>query len=379
MFERNTDQDLFAETTRKFLETECPPTTLRELGRTDRGFDPSVWRRGAELGWTSLIVPEDAGGGSISESGILDLVLLAYEFGAHAAPGPLHPSNLVAAALGRWGSDAQRSGPLASILSGDSIGTWGIFEPAPFDELGQVELRAEDDGGDVVLTGVKSPVESALEADHLLVTARHNGGLSHLLVPSGTTGVTIVPLNGVDMTRRFAEVHFDGARVPTAASVGEPSDGKSAMNWLIDLAVIMQLAEMVGTMQWAFDTTLEWTFNRYSFGRPLASYQEIKHRFADMKMWLEASYAITDAAAKAFDVDADNRGAVVSAGKSYVGRYGGELLQDCLQLHGGIGITFDHDLHLFLRRVTTNIPLYGSPAQHALRICEFLEAKAGAR
>ena len=141
----------------------------------------------------------------------------------------------------------------------------------------------------------------------------------------------------------------------------------------------MQLAEMVGTMQWAFDTTLEWTFNRYSFGRPLASYQEIKHRFADMKMWLEASYAITDAAAKAFDVDADNRGAVVSAGKSYVGRYGGELLQDCLQLHGGIGITFDHDLHLFLRRVTTIIPLYGSPAQHALRICEFLEAKAGAR
>jgi alkylation response protein AidB-like acyl-CoA dehydrogenase len=379
MFERNTDQDLFAETTRKFLETECPSTKLRELGRTDGGFDPDLWRRGAELGWTSLVVPEDAGGGSISESGVLDLVLLAYEFGAHAAPGPLQPANLVAAALGRWGTDEHRSGPLASILSGESIGSWAIFEPAPFDGLGLVELRAEDDGGDVVLNGIKSPVESALQADHLLVTARHNGGLGHFLVPSDTAGVTITPLEGVDMTRRFAQVRFDGARVSADAAVGDPSDGKTAMDWLIDLAVVMQLAEMVGTMQWAFDITLEWTFNRYSFGRPLASYQEIKHRFADMKMWLEASYAITDAAAKAFDTNADNRTAVVSSGKSYVGRYGGEMLQDCLQLHGGIGITFDHDLHLFLRRVTTDIPLYGSPTQHAQRICEFLETKEGKR
>jgi alkylation response protein AidB-like acyl-CoA dehydrogenase len=379
MFERNTDQDLFAETTRKFLETECPPTKLRELGRTDQGFEPSVWLRGAELGWTSLVVPEAAGGGSISESGIRDLVLLAYEFGLHAAPGPLQPTNLVAAALGRWGSDEQLAGPLASILSGESIGTWAIFEPAPVDGLGQVELRAEDDGDHVVLTGTKSPVESALQADHLLVTARHRDGVSHFLVPRDTAGVSIVPLQGVDMTRRFAEVRFDGARVPATAVVGAPGEGAAALDWLIDLAVIMELAEMVGTMQWAFDTTLEWTFNRYSFGRPLASYQEIKHRFADMKMWLEASYAITDAAAKAFDADADNRRAVVSAGKSYVGRNGGELLQDCLQLHGGIGVTFDHDMHLFLRRITTDIPLYGTPAQHARRICEFLEAKEGAR
>jgi alkylation response protein AidB-like acyl-CoA dehydrogenase len=379
MFERNTDQDLFAETTRKFLETECPPTKLRELGSTDPGFETAVWLRGAELGWTSLVVPETAGGGSISESGIRDLVLLAFEFGLHAAPGPLQPTNLVAAALGRWGSDEQRAGPLASILSGESIGTWALFEPAPADGLGQVELRAEDDGDQVVLTGTKSPVESALQADHLLVTARHRDGVSHFLVPSDTPGVTIVPLQGVDMTRRFAEIRFDGARVPATAIVGPAGDGANAMDWLIDLAVIMELAEMVGTMQWAFDTTLEWTFNRYSFGRPLASYQEIKHRFADMKMWLEASYAITDAAAKAFDADADNRRAVVSAGKSYVGRNGGELLQDCLQLHGGIGITFDHDMHLFLRRITTDIPLYGTPAQHARRICEFLEAKEGAR
>jgi alkylation response protein AidB-like acyl-CoA dehydrogenase len=151
------------------------------------------------------------------------------------------------------------------------------------------------------------------------------------------------------------------------------------MEWLGDLAVVMQLGEMVGAMQWGFDTTLDWAFNRYSFGRPLASYQEIKHRFADMKMWLEASYAITDVAARALDADAENRPAVVSAAKSYVGRNGGELLQDCVQLHGGIGVTFDHDLHLFLRRVTADIALFGTPAQHEVRISRLLEAKEGAR
>jgi alkylation response protein AidB-like acyl-CoA dehydrogenase len=379
MFERNADQDLFAETTRKFLEAECPSPKLRELGSTESGFDSELWRRGAELGWTSLVVPEEAGGGSVSGSGGLDLVVLAYEFGTHAAPGPLQATNLVAAALGRWGSDDQRSGPLASILSGDSIGTWALFEPSPHDGLGQIEMVAEDDGDHVVLNGIKSPVESALHAQHLLVTARHRSGVSHFLVPHDAAGVSIVGLQGVDMTRRFAEVHFDHVRVPIADGLGEPGDGQAALDWLIDLAVVMQLAEMVGTMQWAFDTTLEWAFNRFSFGRPLASYQEIKHRFADMKMWLEGSYAIAASAAKALDEDATDRPAVVSAGKSYIGRNGGELLQDCLQLHGGIGVTFDHDMHLFLRRVTTDIPLYGTPAQHARRICDFLEAKEGTR
>jgi len=375
MFERSPDQDLFAQTTRKFLESECPPTKLRELGRTDSGFEPDLWRRGADLGWTSLVVPEEAGGGSVSDSGVADLLLLAYEFGHHAAPGPLQPTNLVAAALGRWGSDEQRAGPLAEILAGETIASWALTGPPPEDGLGQVELRAEDDGSDVVLTGTKAAVESADQAGLLLVTARHRDGISHFLVAKETPGVTVVPLTGVDLTRRFALVQFDHARVPADAVVGEPGAGGPVMDWLLDLAVVMQLGEMVGAMQWAFDTTLDWAFNRYTFGRPLASYQEIKHRFADMKMWLEASFAISASAAQALANDARNRGALVSAGKSYVGRNGAEMIQDCIQLHGGIGLTFDHDIHLYLRRHTTDIPLYGSPAQHAVRISRLLEAK----
>ena len=131
------------------------------------------------------------------------------------------------------------------------------------------------------------------------MTARHESGLSQFLVPHDAPGLTLTPLQGLDMTRRFARVDFDQVRVPLDALVGEAGAAGPAIDWLTDLAVVIQLAEMVGAMQWAFDTTLEWAFNRYSFGRPLASYQEIKHRFADMKMWLEASYAITDAAAEA--------------------------------------------------------------------------------
>ncbi len=377
MFECTADQELFEETTRRFLGSNCPLTKIRDLAGTKSGYEPDFWRRGAELGWTSLVVPEDAGGGSVSGNGVLDLVLVAYEFGLHAAPGPLGPTNVVAAALGRWGRDDQQSGPLAGLLSGEQVATWATSEPPPNDGLGHISLDARTDGDSVVLSGTKMPVEAGNEADSILVTARHESGLSQFLVPHDAAGLTLTPLQGLDMTRRFARAAFDQVRVPPDTLVGEAGAAGPAIEWLTDLAVVIQLAEMVGAMQWGFDTTLEWAFNRYSFGRPLASYQEIKHRFADMKMWLEASYAITDTAARAVQEDSPNRAALVSAGKLYVGRHGGELLQDCVQLHGGIGVTFDHDLHLFLRRVTTNMPTFGSPGEHANRISEVLEAQEG--
>ena len=134
-------------------------------------------------------------------------------------------------------------------------------------------------------------------------------------------------------------------------------------------------------MRCAGRSTPPWSgrVSRYSFGRPLASYQEVKHRFADMKLWLEASRAIAAQASEAVDGDLPNRSEVVSAAKFYVGRYGLELMQDCVQLHGGIGITFDHHLHLFLRRVATNTPLFGTPAQHAARLTQIHQARMAAR
>ena len=128
-------------------------------------------------------------------------------------------------------------------------------------------------------------------------------------------------------------------------------------------------------MQAGFDMTVEWAFDRYSFGRPLASYQALKHRFADMKSWLEASHAISDAAAAASSTGSAEAGELVSAAKAFIGDYGSELLQECVQFHGGIGVTFEHDLHLFLRRHTLNRALYGTPAEHRQRLADIVEHK----
>ena len=144
-----------------------------------------------------------------------------------------------------------------------------------------------------------------------------------------------------------------------------------------DLAIAIELSEVVGAMSRCYDITTEWAFDRYSFGRPLASYQELKHRFADMKTWLEASHAIADAATRVVQDERGDAGEVVSAAKAYIAQYGVELCQECVQLHGGIGVTFDHDMHIYLRRVAIGAALYGTLAEHRLRIADIVESTGG--
>ena len=374
MFARSEDQQLFETTTGRFLEAECPLDALREMAERPAGHDGEFWQRGAELGWTSLVVPADLGGGSISEQGVKDLALVGYQFGLHAAPGPLMGTNVLAAALARWGNGEQQAGPLRALLNGEATGAWALAEPAPHDSLGQVHLRATESADGFELHGVKSPVEGAVDATHFLVTARGEQGLTQFVVPNGAGGPRVSPLHSLDMTKRFARLEFDRLYVPRSSVLGHAGGADAAADWLTDLAVTLQVAEMCGAMRWALDTTLEWALNRYSFGRPLGSYQEIKHRFADMKLWLEASYAITTQAADAVDRDLPSRSQLVSAAKFYVGRYGPELVQDCVQMHGGIGVTYDHHLHLFLRRVVTNAALLGTPSQHAARLTDMFTA-----
>ena len=217
----SSDQELFTETTAKLLDELVPVGELRRLREDPVGFDRQYWRRGAELGWTSLLVGEDHGGGSIGEHGLVDLTLVAYEFGRHAAPGPLAVANVVAAALSDTDHDA---GVIEGLVAGTSLATWCLAEPVPHDRLGSVALEIRLEGDEVVLNGVKRPVESAAVADHLLVTGRTGEGLTQVLVPAGTPGVTISPMETVDMTRRFSVVTLGGG--PTA--LWPPSWGTSA-------------------------------------------------------------------------------------------------------------------------------------------------------
>jgi alkylation response protein AidB-like acyl-CoA dehydrogenase len=375
--ELTADQEFFAETTRKYLSEKAPAADLRAMRDDPAGFSPEYWRQGAELGWTSLLVSEENGGGSISGRPIADLTLVAFEFGRHAAPGPLGPGAIVAGALSRRGDTAQRVDLLPPLLAGGAIGAWAYAEPRP-QQLGEVAVEAVVAGDTVRLTGIKAPVEAGGQADELLVTARTGDGMTQVLVPAGAPGVTVKPMGTVDLTRRFATISFDGVELPLSAVVGEVGTADPDVDWQLRVAIVLQLAEMVGAMDKALEMTIEWAFDRYSFGRPLASYQELKHRFADMKLWLEASHAIADAAARAVEDDSADAWDLLAAGKAYIGHYGVELLQDCVQLHGGIGVTFEHDLHLFLRRVTVDSLQYGSVTEHRERLTAALARQEAA-
>jgi alkylation response protein AidB-like acyl-CoA dehydrogenase len=376
--ELTSDQEFFAETTAKFLQDKAPVVELRARRDDPVGFDRDYWRQGAELGWTSLLVSEDDGGGSISGRGVADLALVGFEFGRHAAPGPLVVNNIVAAALSRNGSADQKAEHLPGILAGETLASWCLGEPPPHDHLGDVTLEATAKGDGYVLSGVKQPVESADQSALLLVVARTPDGLAQFLVPADADGVSMKRMGGVDLSRRFSAVAFDGVAVPASALLG--SVGATAeIDHLLDLAITVELAEMVGAMDKAFEITVEWAFNRYSFGRPLASYQALKHRFADMKIWLETSHALSDVAAAAVQDEAANAAEMVSAGKSYIGTQGPALMHDCIQLHGGIGVTFDHDLHLYLRRVVLGSHLYGNVPDHRERLTAILEQRESNR
>ena len=376
LLDLSSDQEFFRDTTARFLHEHASPAELRRLRDDAAGFDPSYWRKGADLGWTSLLVDEQHGGGTISGSGLADLTLVAYEFGRRAAPGPLVATNVVAGALSAAGDDAHTA-VVADLLAGNAIATWCLGEPPPHDRVGEIHVRIEVDGGDLVLDGVKRPVESAAQASHLLVTGRTGDGLTQVLVPADTPGISITPMKSVDLTRRFFVVAFDGVRVPAGATVGQVGKAGEDVERQLQQALVIANAEAVGALQSAFDMTVEWAFDRYSFGRPLASYQALKHRFAQMKTWLEASHAISDDAAAAVASGSADAAELVSAAKAYIGDLGAELVHECVQLHGGIGVTYEHDLHLFLRRHTVDRALFGTPSEHRRRLADLVVAREG--
>ena len=373
----SSDQEFFRETTARFLAEKVPVEEIRRLDTDPMGYAEAYWRQGAELGWTSLLVGEDHGGGSISGSGLVDLTLVASEFGRHAAPGPLVGTNVVAATLSEVAGD-RHADVVAGILDGSIVTAWAYTDKRPHDRLGDIALTITVDGDEVVLEGVKRPVESAGVASQLLVTGTTDGQLTQVLVPTDTPGLSLAPMSGVDMTRRFCEVTFEGVRLPLDAVVGEVGEAAPQVERQLQHALVIGTAESVGAMQIGFDITVEYASDRYSFGRPLASYQALKHRFADMKAWLEASHGLADDAARSVADGSPAAPELVSAAKAYVGDRSTDLLQECVQLHGGIGVTYEHDIHLYLRRATLNRALFGTPADHRQRLATLFEQKDAA-
>jgi alkylation response protein AidB-like acyl-CoA dehydrogenase len=364
------DQQFFQETVRRYIETETPISKVRELQDTADGFEPDWWRGGAELGWASFLVPEELGGGSVSGRGPVDLAIVSEELGRAVAPGPLLPVNVVAHAIATSGTPAQQEAVLPALIAGEEVAAWCYWEAGSGWRAEDISMAATPTSDGYELDGVKSAVEAGGQAQHLLVTARAPEGLVEFLVSPETPGVTVSSQASLDLSKRFAEVQFDGVQVGPADQLGVAgSDGEVQRQ--LNLAMMLQCAETAGATARVFEFTTEYAGDRYSFGRPLASYQALKHRFADMKLWMEAGHATSDGAAVAIadDHDADR---LVSVAKAYLGDHAPEIVQDCVQMHGGIGVTWEHDIHLYLRRVTVNSGLFGVADDHRERLAAAL-------
>jgi alkylation response protein AidB-like acyl-CoA dehydrogenase len=368
----NADQTLFAETARKFLESHCPLTEVRSLYEKGVSFTREYWRKAADLGWTSVLIPESFGGGSISDSGLLDAVLVAEEMGRLVSPGPLLPVNVVATAIARGGAPDGQAEVLAGLASGGLIATWAFAETDASWDPAQVRVEAVRSGDGWVLEGTKSFVQDAADADWFLVTARAGDGLVQLLVPRSAPGLDVTPQVSLDMVRGFGAVRFSGVRLPASAAVGSPDNAASEVEHQLNVALVLQNAETVGATDRVFEFTLEYCRDRVSFGRPIGSYQAIKHRLADMKLWLEACHGTATASARAVAYGSHDAAELVSVAKSYIADRCPSIIQDCVQLHGGIGVTWDADLHLYLRRVAQNAAVYGSVRQHHRRLASSL-------
>jgi alkylation response protein AidB-like acyl-CoA dehydrogenase len=363
------DQQFFRETTGRFIASTSPREVVRELHHTPDGFDRGRWRQAAELGWATMLVPEDHGGGSVSGEPLADAVIVAEEMGAQLTPGPFLPANVVASALADAGTHEES---LRRVMNGESIAAWALAEPGDTWRLDAMTTTATADGEDDVHDGTKAYVEAAASADLLLVTARTEGGVTQVLVPADCDGVSVRPSQSIDLGRHFGTVHLADVRLPRTAVVGEIGRAEPHVERQFQIALALQCADIVGGLGRVFDFTLEYMNDRYAFGRPISSYQALKHRVADVLLMLETARACCDAAVAAFDGGGADAATEASVAKAYVADAAMHIIQECMQFHGGISVTWEHDLHLYLRRASVSRALFGTPEFHRNRICTLL-------
>jgi alkylation response protein AidB-like acyl-CoA dehydrogenase len=365
---------LFASTTQAFLQKEVPLSRVRDLHAQGVSFEPVWWRRAAKLGWTALLVPEELGGGSVSGDGVADLAMVAEQLGKTVTPGPLYPVSTVLAGLVDGADPQSHEATIDSLISGETVASWAVYEPgqgwAPHAPSVTATLIPSKTNSGYRIDGVKDRVEAGAQSSLLLVVAKTADGVGQFLVPTDAPGVRIEPQQSIDLVKQYARVHFDGVVDPGAAIGG----GAGLIDRQSQIAQVLQCAEVVGILQTVFDFTVAWALDRHTFGRPLASYQALKHRFADMKMWLEACRATTAAAVAATSSRSPDAALSASIAKSYVGEMATDIIQGCVQMHGGIGVTWEHDLHLYLRRAALYRSMFGTPEEHNLRVYQLQEA-----
>jgi alkylation response protein AidB-like acyl-CoA dehydrogenase len=371
--EQSEEQAALRDAVRRFVESEVPLTTVRDLYEDADGFDRDWWREAASLGWTSPFIPETQGGGTLSGQPASDAAIVAEEIGRVVAPGPFLPVNVVAAAVARAGTEAQIDAVLPGLATGQTVAAWAFAEPGDRWSPLDFETTISVTGDTVTVSGEKAYVEAAAVADHFLVTGRGDGGLTQVLVPTSASGLRVVAGRSLDMTRRYGRVLLGGVELPADAVLGTPGAAEPEVEAQLQLALALQCAEMVGVAERTFETTIAYGRERLAFGRPIVSFQALKHRIADMALWIEGSKAVGEELVRAIDGGSGDAAMLASVAKVHVGRRCLDIVDDCVQITGGLGVTWEQDIHLYNRRAAVDRAIFGSPEIHRRRLLAFIE------
>jgi alkylation response protein AidB-like acyl-CoA dehydrogenase len=363
------DQRMLQDATRCYLEDRCPIGELRRLADRRESYSTDVWREALAQGWVGLFAPEAQGGMAESAQGVIDAAILAEELGRVVYPGPFLPNCVAAFAVAQSGSLAQQSALLPGLSTGEKLAAWCFAAPGVRGGVEPNGIRVSQAEGGYMLDGVAANVQDAELAGDLLVTASDDGRVSQFLLPATTPGITLRPLETLDLGRRLANVAFSGVRITADTLLGEYGAAGQHFERQLQVALVLHCAESVGVISRALEFTLEFVQFRYAFGRPIGSFQSLKHRLADHATQLEGARAAVSHAASAVHNCARDAAIAVSVAKSQCGRFGTEIVRDCLHMHGGIGMTWDHDIHFYLRRAVSNEALWGSTAVHHERLC----------
>lgn len=378
--ETSAEQRLFRETNAEFIEESASVPQTRALWKEGKSFERDWWQQATELGWTSLLVPEELGGGSASGEGVLDLVSVAQLIGRHVSPGPLNVVSTAIAGLVHPAASGEHEELLEGLMTGETIASWAVHGTgAAWNPLAPTVTAAKSGSG-WKLDGTATSVEFGAESDVILVVASTGDGVVELVVPTDAAGLTVTPTGSVDFVRKFAELSFAGVEVGPEAVVAEGAAAAEVVTAQARLMNVLQVNESVGALDRVFEFTLQWGFDRYSFGRPLVDYQALKHRYADDFVHLQQSQAIAAAAARALQQGSSSAAELISSAKSYVGDEGVQIVQSSAQLHGGLSQTLDHDVNVYLRRVMLGRNLYGTPREHRVLVADLIndEEKKGA-
>ncbi|CAO5177405.1 Acyl-CoA/acyl-ACP dehydrogenase [Frankia sp. AiPs1] len=362
------EQQLLLDTSERFIEDTLPVSKVREIAEGAPGPDGAYFETAGSLGWFGLLVDEAHGGGSASDNGLLDAAAVAAERGARLQPGPFVGTNVVASALSRAGAPFGKL--LARLIAGQARATW-VAGAARGLTPGAGEITARAETGGYVLDGEVRHVQEVADCEALLVTARGPAGLLQAVVATDAPGIEVRPLDGIDITRRTGAVRLDGARVGADAVVGAPgSDTEALFDRQAQIAAVLVCAEAVGTLHRDFELALEHAKVRIAFGRPIGSFQAIKHLLADTSLTLEMAKGLVAAAAEALGADAANGGELAHAAKAFVGERGIDVTHACFQVFGGIGYTWEHDHHLYMRRLAADAVAFGAPQWHRARLAD---------